>query len=88
MDSDVSAEQVALMKDHFQVDAKTLQVKLAEEDYTFFLKEKNFLGVVNTIEAYHSHIVAQGSAESSRITVFKRKLYEMYEVRSRSSLEH
>jgi hypothetical protein len=76
------------LKDHFQIDAKTLQVKLAEEDYSFFLKEKNFLAVVNTIEVYHSSIVASGSAESNKITLFKRKLYEMYEVKNRSALEH
>ncbi len=64
-----------------------LTEKATEKDYDFFLKHKNFLKVVDSLEKFESHL-DMNSPEGKDFVLFKRKLYLAYEVRNRSTLEH
>ena len=65
-----------------------IREKVAEEDYEFFLNQSNFLKAASSIQRYQEEMVAPNSEESRHIHVFKKNLYELYEVRHRSVDEH
>ena len=62
--------------------------KVEERDYRFFLANKNFLKVVDTLEKFQSSVVDLDSQAGRDFIVFKRQLYQLYEVQNRSVEEH
>ena len=69
----------------FPVD--TIITKFREHDYNFFLNQKNFYKVTDTLEKFEEHLDLENE-EARHFVTFKRRLYEMYEVRHRSLKEH
>ncbi len=81
------------MKKYFDQDAllfpiETIIMKVEERDYRFFLANKNFLKVVDTLEKFQSSVVDLDSQAGRDFIVFKRQLYQIYEVQNRSIEEH
>lgn len=70
------------------IPSETVRAKLQEQDYEYFLQMPNFLKVVSTLDRFESELVVPDSDEAKALRVFKRDLYEMYEVRNRSVAEH
>ena len=66
---------------------ETIIEKSAERDYEFFLNQKNFLLVADSLEKFESCLDTKEQASKDFI-IFKQKLYQTYEVRNRSTLEH
>lgn len=66
---------------------ETLIEKCQEKDYDFFLTQQNFYKVADTLEKFESFLDLN-SPESKEFILFKRQLYEVYEVTNRSTLEH
>ena len=58
------------------------------KDYRFFLEYKNFYKMVDTLEKYQSESVDVMTTEGREFIVFKRQLYQLYEVQNRSAAEH
>ena len=58
------------------------------KDFQFFMKQGNFLKVVDTLEKYQSARVNVQSDAGQEFVLFKRQLYQMYEVQNRSIYEH
>jgi hypothetical protein len=52
------------------------------------LQNKNFLKVVDTLEKFQSSVVNLDSQAGRDFIVFKRQLYQLYEVQNRSVEEH
>jgi hypothetical protein len=67
---------------------ETIIEKSAAKDFDFFLKQKNFLKVADTLEKFESDILDSSKPESRDFIVFKRQLYQLYEVSHRSKEEH
>ena len=81
------------MKKYFDQDAllfpiETIITKVEERDYRYFLANKNFLKVVDTLEKFQSSVVDLDSQAGRDFIVFKRQLYQLYEVQNRSVEEH
>jgi len=57
-------------------------------DFGFFLDHGNFFKVVDTLEKFEVNMVNKESQAGRDFVVFKRQLYQMYEVRHRSVWEH
>jgi len=57
-------------------------------DFNFFLEHGNFFKVVDTLEKYELTAVNKESKEGRDFVLFKRQLYQMYEVKHRSIWEH
>lgn len=76
-------DQEALL---FPVD--TIIEKAELKDYGFFLDHGNFFKVVDTLEKFEANMVNRESKEGREFILFKRQLYQMYEVRHRSVHEH
>jgi hypothetical protein len=57
-------------------------------DYDFFLSHGNFLKVVDTLEKFQDGMLNENSPQARDFVLFKRQLYQLYEVRSRSVHEH
>jgi len=66
---------------------ETLIEKYQQRDYNFFLDQKNFLKVTDSLEKFEACLDLD-SPESKDFVLFKKKLYNAYEVRNRSTLEH
>ncbi len=66
---------------------ETMIQKCQEKDYDFFLSQKNFYKVTDSLEKFESFLDLD-APESRDFILFKRKLYNAYEVRNRSTLEH
>jgi hypothetical protein len=58
------------------------------KDFEFFMKKGNFLKVVDTLEKYQQRMVNTKSDSGKEFMLFKRQLYQMYEVQNRSIDEH
>ena len=58
------------------------------KDYEFFLKQGNFMKVVDTLEKYQQRVVNVKSESGKEFIQFKRQLYQIYEVQNRSIDEH
>ena len=67
---------------------ETIITKVGERDYRFFLQNKNFLKVVDTLEKFQSSVVNLDTQAGRDFVVFKRQLYQLYEVQNRSAEEH
>lgn len=81
------------MKKYFDQEALLFPIediinKVEERDYRFFLKNKNFLKVVDTLEKFQRDVVEIDSAAGREFIVFKRQLYQLYEIQNRSVEEH
>lgn len=50
------------------------------KDFNFFLAQKNFLKVADTLEKFEENILDHSRAEAKDFVLFKRQLYQMYEV--------
>ena len=62
--------------------------KSTQKDFEFFLKQRNFLKVVDTLEKFESGMLDVKSTQAKEFIVFKRQLYQLYEVQNRSVYEH
>ena len=62
--------------------------KSEAKDFQFFLKQANFLKVVDTLEKFQAAMVNTQSGAGKDFILFKRQLYQMYEVQNRSIYEH
>lgn len=85
--------QHSALKDYFDQDAMLYPVdqitlKVEQRDFTFFLGEENFLKVVDTLEKYQKSTVDVTTKEGRDFIVFKRQLYQVYEIQNRSIEEH
>ena len=81
------------LKDYFDQDAFLFPIeeiisKVEDRDYRFFLANKNFLKVVDTLEKFQTEVVDLDSQAGRDFIVFKRQLYQLYEIQSRSVEEH
>lgn len=58
------------------------------KDFQFFLRQGNFLKVVDTLEKFQQGVLDPSSAKAREFVLFKRELYALYEVQNRSKHEH
>jgi hypothetical protein len=58
------------------------------KDFEFFMTQGNFMKVVDTLEKYQQRVVNTKSESGKEFVLFKRQLYQMYEVQNRSIDEH
>jgi hypothetical protein len=70
------------------IPAEQIQEKAAMRDFSFFLDHGNFFKVVDTLEKFEQNLVNKESQAGRDFIMFKRQLYQMYEVRHRSVWEH
>ena len=54
--------------------------KTQAKDYRFFLEQRNFLKVVDTLEKFEEGMLDLESAKAKEFIVFKKQLYQMYEI--------
>jgi hypothetical protein len=52
--------------------------KTQAKDYAFFLSQRNFLKVVDTLDKYENQILDKSSIEAKDFVLFKRQLYQLY----------
>lgn len=81
------------MKEYLEQNAllfpvETIVEKAGAKDFSFFLSQKNFLKVADTLEKFEENILDHSRPESKDFVLFKRQLYQMYEVQHRSREEH
>lgn len=69
------------------IPVETLITKYREKDYRFFLEQKNFNLVADSLEKFKNCLDLK-SPEAKEFILFKKKLYNAYEVYHRSSNEH
>ena len=62
--------------------------KTEAKDFGFFFEQGNFMKVVDTLEKYQQRVVNTKSEQGKEFILFKRQLYQMYEVQNRSIEEH
>lgn len=84
--------QTGSMKEFFDkngliIPVETIIEKYKAEDYDFFLEKGNFLKVTDTLEKFTANL-DMNHEDAKNFVIFKKKLYKLYEVRSRSTLEH
>ena len=70
------------------IPAETIANKVEMRDFTFFLEQDNFFKVVDSLERFQSDAVDRQSQAGRDFVLFKRQLYQMYEVQNRSAVEH
>lgn len=58
------------------------------KDYAFFLNQPQFYKVVDSLEKYQDFNVDLDTQEGRDFYVFKRQLYQLYEIQNRSVDEH
>jgi hypothetical protein len=61
---------------------------VSQKDFEFFLTERNFLKVIDTLDKYQERAVDLDSQAGRDFIVFKRQLYQMYEIQNRSVEDH
>jgi len=69
------------------IPVETLMTKYREKDYRFFIEQKNFTLVADSLEKFKNCLDLK-SPEAKEFVLFKKKLYNAYEVYHRSSNEH
>lgn len=67
---------------------ETIVQKTQLKDFKFFLEQKNFLKVVDTLEKYQAGLLNKESPQAREFVLFKRELYQIYEISNRSVHEH
>lgn len=87
---EINEYETANLQDYFKSNGimfplETLIEKYQEKDYKFFLEQKNFYKVADSLEKFETCLDA---AAVDDFVTFKRKLYTTYEVQNRSTLEH
>ncbi len=90
---DLQEYQPDNLRQYFSEDAllipvETLTQKIQLKDFQFFLEQKNFLKVVDTLEKFQSNFLDKESPQARDFVLFKRELYQLYEVSNRSVHEH
>lgn len=81
------------LKDYFDQDGlmlpiETIKTRSDAKDFEFFLSQGNFIKVVDTLEKYQQRMVNTKADSGKEFVLFKRQLYQMYEVQNRSIDEH
>lgn len=81
------------LKEYFDQDGLMLPIETIKErtdakDFEFFMDQSNFMKVVDTLEKYQQRMVNSKSESGKEFVLFKRQLYQMYEVQNRSIDEH
>ena len=89
---DLEAFRTEHMKNYFEQNGLSIPVdtiieKYKAEDYDFFLEKGNFLKVADTLEKFAENLDMEHE-DAKDFVIFKKKLYKIYEVRSRSLAEH
>ena len=54
--------------------------KTRVKDYQFFLSQRNFLKVVDTLQKFEEGALDKNSDQARDFIVFKRQLYKMYQI--------
>ena len=54
--------------------------KSEARDFAYFLEQGNFLKVVDTLEKFEQGLVDKATPAGRSFALFKRELYQMYEV--------
>jgi hypothetical protein len=62
--------------------------KTKAKDFDFFLQQRNFLKVVDTLEKFEDGMLDQNQPSANEFALFKRQLYQMYQINNRSVHEH
>ena len=75
-------------QDAYCIPVEELVAKVESKDYRFFLEYKNFYKMVDTLEKYQTESVDVATREGREFVVFKRQLYQLYEIQNRSAAEH
>jgi hypothetical protein len=91
--SRIQEYQANSLKKYFEEDAllfpiQTIIEKTGQKDFAFFLGQRNFLKVVDTLEKFEAGVLDVNSKEAKEFTLFKTQLYKMYEIQNRSVWEH
>jgi hypothetical protein len=89
---ELASFQTGNLKEYFDKNGlmfpvETIIEKYKSEDYDFFLDKGNFLKVADTLEKFGANL-DMDHADAKHFVIFKKKLYKLYEARSRSVLEH
>eukprot|EP00347_Sterkiella_histriomuscorum_P020859 403336193 len=90
---DLQEYQQQSLQNYFKEDAllfpvETIIAKTKAKDYRFFLEQRNFLKVVDTLEKFEQGMLDRSSADAKNFVLFKRQLYDMYQIQNRSVHEH
>ncbi len=70
------------------IPVETIVEKVTERDFQFFLSQKNFYKVADTLQKFQDELVDLDSQAGRDFIVFKRQLYQLFEVQNRSVDEH
>lgn len=62
--------------------------KAQQKDFQFFLGQGNFLKVVDTLEKFEEGMLDHTSPSAKDFILFKKQLYQMYQIQNRSVHEH
>jgi hypothetical protein len=89
---DIASFQTGHMKEYFEQNGlmfpvDTIIEKYKAQDFDFFLEKGNFMKVADTLEKFGSNL-DMDNAEAKDFVIFKKRLYKLYEVKSRSAAEH
>ena len=89
---DIASFQTGHMKEFFDkngliIPVETIIEKYQAQDYDYFLDHGNFLKVTDTLEKFGANLDLEHE-DARAFTLFKKKLYKLYEVRARSDAEH
>lgn len=81
------------LQEYFEQNALAMPVetiieKTEARDFNYFLEHGNFFKVVDTLEKFETQMVNTESQAGKEFVLFKRQLYQMYEVKQRSIWEH
>lgn len=58
------------------------------KDYAFFINQPQFYKIVDSLEKYQEMFIDLDTKEGRDFYVFKRHLYQLYEIQNRSIDEH
>ena len=73
------------LRDYYDQDALCMPVETIIErsvikDYKFFLGQRNFLKVVDTLQKFEKDVLLEDSKFASEFRVFKKELFDMYQI--------
>lgn len=70
------------------IPAQQLALKVQDKDFAFFLAQKNFYKVADTLEKFQQSQVDLKSKQGQEFMAFKRQLYQLFQARHRTVEEH
>ena len=82
------------MKKYYDVEGalmipvETIALKVQERDFKYFLEQKNFYQVIDTLDKFQKHLVEPDSPEAKHLVVFKRQLCQIFQLQNMSLEEH